>query len=59
LGLETFDFACLKEIASEHAVLVRSDTLAYACAVVRVFNDFQLVLLVFVEELIESCGGQT
>jgi hypothetical protein len=57
LGLKTFDFACLKEIASEHAVFVRPDTLAHARAVVGVFDDFQLVLLVFVEELVESCGG--
>ena len=57
LRLKTFDLARLEEIASQHAVLVRSDTLAYACAVVGIFDNFQLVLLVFVEELVESCGG--
>lgn len=59
LSLEAFHLAGLEQVASEHAVLVRSDSLANTRAVVGVFDDLQLMLLIFVKEPVECIWLQS
>lgn len=52
----------LEKVRGQHAILVRADALAFRAAFVveggyvGVFDDFDLVLLVGVEEAVECCG---
>lgn len=64
LGLQASVWGGLKKVASEHAILVRPHALALGAAFfvkgggIGVFHDFELVLLIGVEEAIKCCGGQ-
>lgn len=65
-GLQTSMRGHLEEVAGEHTILVGPDALGLRLLVreaegghVGVFDDFELVLLVRVEEAVEGCGGQT
>lgn len=48
----------LQQIAGEHRVLVWTHALSYTGSRVGILDDFQLVLLIFVEEGIKGIGGQ-
>ena len=60
LGLKTGVWRYLEEVRGEHRVLMRSDALRVVRrrerSGVRVFDDLQLVLLIFVEKTIKSRG---
>lgn len=63
LGLEARVRGHLEEVGRQHRVLVGADALGLGAeggegAGVGVFDDFELVLLVFVEEVVEGCGGE-
>lgn len=61
LSLEASVGGYLQEVGSEHGVLVGTYTLGLLSregSGVWVFHDFELVLLVFVEEAVKGRGGE-